>query len=101
MRITREANPEEIKKYEHIKAAPTFGPVRCFTKMPGSHRTCTLSAGHDGPHMAHGGWRFRKVYAVWDNEERFYGSKLRGTVLDLLGLEDTGTDETPTRRINF
>ena len=60
----RETHPEEIEKYEHIKPAPTFGPVRCFAKCPGTPRTCTLERGHAGPHVAHG---FpKKVMAVWD-----------------------------------
>jgi len=64
MRLIREEHREEIKKYEHIKPAPTFGPVRCFARLPGTARTCTLAEGHSGPHVAHG--MFKKVMAVWD-----------------------------------
>lgn len=63
LRITRNENPQEIKKYEHIKPAPILGPLRCFSKFPGGTSTCTLSAGHSGPHVAHG--LFKKVNAVW------------------------------------
>ena len=66
MRLTRKDNPTEIKEYEHIKAAPTFGPMPCFARIPDGVASCTLSKGHGGPHVAHGGWRFKKVYAVWD-----------------------------------
>lgn len=62
--ITRDENPEEIKKYEHIKSAPVFGPLRCFVIFPGKTFTCTLSQGHSGPHVAH--TLFGKVVAVWD-----------------------------------
>jgi len=65
MKILRETDPEAIKNYEHIKPAPTFGPIRCFAKCSGTNRTCTLSKGHTGSHVAHG---FRKkVMAVWDD----------------------------------
>jgi hypothetical protein len=64
MRVIREQHPEEIKNYEHIKPAPTFGPVRCFAKLPGTPLTCTLAKQHPGPHVAHG-WR-KKVMAVWN-----------------------------------
>ena len=66
MRLTRKDDPTEIKEYEHIKAAPTFGPMPCFARIPEGVASCTLSKGHGGPHVAHGGWRFKKVYAVWD-----------------------------------
>ena len=64
MHLTREENPEEIRRFEHIKPAPVFGPVRCFSQEPGSIRTCTLSKGHEGPHLAHG--FLKRLYAVWD-----------------------------------
>ena len=67
MRLTQEENPDEIRKYEHIKPAPVFGPGRCFSKFSGSHRSCTLPKGHEGPHLAHG--FLRRLYAVWDAEE--------------------------------
>lgn len=64
MRITRDQNPHDIKRYSHIKPAPIFGPMRCLARYPGRRYTCTLAAGHEGPHTAHG-W-FSKVMAVWD-----------------------------------
>jgi len=67
VKITRKENPEEIKKYEHIKPSPTFGPLRCFARLPGTIATCTLSKGHLGPHVAHRLSLFKKVViAVWD-----------------------------------
>ncbi len=65
MKILREQDPEAIKKYEHIRPAPAFGGgLRCFSRCPGTARTCTLATGHIGPHVAH---TFRKkVMAVWD-----------------------------------
>jgi len=66
MRLIREENPNEIEKYSNIKPAPTFGPLRCYARCPGTMRTCTLSKNHIGPHVAHG--MFKKVMAVWDEE---------------------------------
>jgi hypothetical protein len=67
MRFTREENPEQVEQYSHIKPAPIFGPLRCFARCPGTHRTCTLSKGHTGLHVAHA--LFKKVAAVWDEQE--------------------------------
>ena len=64
MRLTRAENPEQIEQYGDIKPAPIFGPLRCFARCPGTHRTCTLAKGHSGPHVAH--TFFKKVAAVWD-----------------------------------
>jgi hypothetical protein len=61
--LTREADRVAIREYEHIRPAPTWGPVRCFARFPGAARTCTLAKGHDGPHVAH--TFFKKVVAVW------------------------------------
>ena len=66
MRFTKKEDPEQVKQYGHIKPAPVFGPLRCFARCPGTHQSCTLSKGHSGPHVAHG---FKKVLAVWDEEE--------------------------------
>lgn len=66
MILTRENNPNEIKKYKDIKHAPTFGKLRCFARCPRTIRTCTLSKHHSGPHVAHG--MFKKIMAVWDEE---------------------------------
>lgn len=63
MQITIEENPEKLEEYKHIKPAKTFGPLRCFEKFPSKKYSCTLSKGHDGPHVAH---FFKKVVAVWD-----------------------------------
>jgi len=71
LRLTRQQNPREIQKYEHIRPAPVFGPRRCLAPFPGGPYTCTLAPGHSGPHVAHGGflWPFKKVkvMAVWDD----------------------------------
>ncbi len=68
MILTRKENPTEIKKYEHIKPAPTFGGLRCIARFPRAGRvTCTLAKGHAGPHVAHA--IFKKVRAVWDDWE--------------------------------
>lgn len=67
MILTREENPEEIKKYDHIKPAPTFGPVRCFERLPGTPSiSCTLSKYHTGLHIAHAGLFKKTVRVVWD-----------------------------------
>jgi hypothetical protein len=67
MILTIEENSEEIKRFSNIKPAPIWGPVRCFARCPGTPRTCTLSQGHPGPHIAHA--MFKKVVAVWDKDE--------------------------------
>lgn len=64
MKLTVEENRERIKRYGHIKPAPTWGVVRCSARCPGTTRTCTLERGHRGLHVAHG--MFNKVVAVWD-----------------------------------
>ena len=65
MRLTAERDPETIKRYGHIKPARGWGVHVCSARCPGTTRTCTLEAGHRGPHVAHGA--FRKVVAVWDD----------------------------------
>jgi len=64
--LTRNENPEEIKKYSHIKPAPLSIP-HCFEPfpLPGTRMTCSLEPFHTGPHIAHG--LFKKVYAVWED----------------------------------
>ena len=64
MKITIEENREAIKRYRHIKPAPTRGSALCSVRCPGTVRTCTLKKGHAGFHVAHG--PFKKVVAVWD-----------------------------------
>lgn len=68
MILTRERDPQLIEQYSHIRPAPTWGPLRCFDRCPGSKRTCTLAKDHSGPHVSHG--LFKKVMAVWDNEKQ-------------------------------
>lgn len=64
MRLMIEMHAAEIKKYEHIQPAPTFGPLRCNAMFPGQPRSCTRESGHEGPHVAHA---FPDtVVAVWD-----------------------------------
>ncbi len=42
------------------------------------------------------------MHQLGTDERHLSGSKLRRTILELLGIEDTATDETPkTRRISF
>ena len=42
------------------------------------------------------------MHQLGRDERHLSGGKLRGTILDLLGLEDTATDEKPeTRRVSF
>ena len=65
MRLTIEDHPERIKRYGHIKPAPSWGSGRCSAKCPGTSRTCSLLKRHTGLHVAHEG--FRKVVAVWDD----------------------------------
>lgn len=68
MIINRKDNPEEIKKYEHIRRGPMDFP-HCFAKCPNSIIvTCSRNIGHSGPHVAHGGWFTPHVYTVWDED---------------------------------
>ena len=64
MKLTIEEHPETIKRYRHIKPAPSRKGGRCATRLSGTSRACTLSPGHSGPHVAHGA--FNRVVAVWD-----------------------------------
>ncbi len=72
MRLTREENPETIRRYGHIKPARGWRTTRCLRRCPGTTHTCTLVRGHRGPHVAHG--LFSKVVAAWDS-----GSSPQGT----------------------
>lgn len=67
--ITRKDNPEEIKKYAHIKRGPMFSP-HCFAKCPGhSLTTCSREERHSGPHAAHGVGLFNPcVKVVWGEQ---------------------------------
>ena len=64
-----------IKRYDHVKPAPLWGPARCSIRCPGTRHTCTLAKGHRGPHVAHG--LFRRVVAVWDADARIRMSDVR------------------------
>ncbi len=64
MRLTIEKNQEAIRRFQHIRPAPSWKSARCAEKCPGTQRTCTREKGHRGPHAAHE--RFRRVVAVWD-----------------------------------
>lgn len=66
MRLTAERDPETIKRYAHIKPARKWGSTPCSARCPGTSRSCTLAAGHRGPHVAHAA--FGKVVAVWDGD---------------------------------
>ena len=67
MKLTVEENRDALRRYGHIRPAAR-GSAPCSTRCPGTPRTCTLAAGHGGPHVSHG--RFRKVLAVWDGPAR-------------------------------
>ncbi len=88
MILTRNENPVEIKKYDHIKPAPTFGPLRCFARLPGSVVTCTLTRGHSGPHIAHTGVFKKVVGAVWEDETT-YAFEEHGGSADTKPIEHT------------
>jgi len=58
------------QRYSHLKPAG-WGKVRCLARLPRSigvpgYYTCSLAAGHGGPHAA---GVLNKVLAVWDEEE--------------------------------
>jgi hypothetical protein len=63
MRITAEDHPDTIKRYAHVKRAPSTKGF-CAVALPESARTCSLGKSHRGPHVAHG--LFGRVVAVWD-----------------------------------
>ncbi len=65
MKLTIEHDRATIRRYGHLRPAKGWGVRRCGARCPGSSRTCTLEAGHRGPHVAHG--LFRRVVAVWDS----------------------------------
>lgn len=41
------------------------------------------------------------MHQLGTDERRLSGAKLRGTILELLGIEDTAVDEKPEKRISF
>jgi len=65
VRLTIEEHGEAIKRYAHVKPAGGSRSRRCSVMCPGTKRSCTVSKGHRGPHVAHN--RIRRVVAVWDS----------------------------------
>ena len=78
MRLTREENPESLRRYQHIKPARAGVSRQCLQLCPGTTRTCSREKGHAGPHVAFG--LFRRVSAVWDGGEAGAGSRPPGRV---------------------
>lgn len=85
MKLTVEHDRETLKRYRHTRPARGWGVRRCGARCPGSARTCTLEAGHRGPHISHG--LFGKVVAVWDSE----GMGVTASVARLRTTLATGT----------
>ena len=63
MRLTIEEHPESVRRYAHVPRARRFDAEACRAPFHGASRSCTLTKGHRGPHIAHG--RFGRVLAVW------------------------------------
>jgi len=75
MKLTIENNRERIKRYGHIKPAPSWGSVRCLAQCQGPVRSCTREKGHPGPHVSHG--RFNRVLAVWEERSKTHSLQKR------------------------
>lgn len=78
MRLIRPDSQQDAaeieRRYSHLKPAG-WGKRRCLARLPRPIRvpgyyTCTLEAGHSGPHAA---GVLNKVIAVWDEEEVHQG----------------------------
>lgn len=64
MKLTIEKNPETVRRYDHVPAAPLLGGGRCGARSAGGSRRCTRETGHRGPHVAHG--PLGRALEVWD-----------------------------------
>ena len=63
MKITIDAHPEGVRRYQHLRPAGRRED-RCGASCIDTRWFCTLARGHRGPHVAHS--RLRRVQAVWD-----------------------------------
>ncbi|GMV05747.1 MAG: hypothetical protein AMXMBFR53_20240 [Gemmatimonadota bacterium] len=68
MKLTREANREAVRHYDHVGRAPVLGGDPCDARCSGVRHRCTREAGHTGPHVAHG--LLGRVLVVWDGDPR-------------------------------
>lgn len=64
MRLTIDEQPDQLRRYGHVRPASGRGTARCKIQLLGTTYSCSRERGHSGPHVAHG--RLRRVVAAWD-----------------------------------